>query len=230
MPRHIGIVAVSPEGSAICYRLISSNAAATASGGRVPAVTLHNLPFSDYMASIRAGDWTTIGAMLRDSAQALARAGAEFCVLPDNVAHHALHLAQPSSPIPWLSMIDTVAEAVTADHRRVVGLLGTKFVTYGSSYQTALGLRGVTTLAPDEEDADAVDRIIFDELVHGRCKAESRDRVMRSVGALAQRGCEAVIVGCTELPLVFNLGPVSMPMYDSVDLLALRAVTESFRE
>ncbi|TVQ60080.1 MAG: amino acid racemase [Phycisphaerales bacterium] len=221
---HIGIIAVSPEGSSLCYRLIMSKAATRCAPERQPTVSMHSLPFSRYMAAIEQNNWTAIGEMLVESAKALARAGAKVCVLPDNVAAHASSLAENASPIPWMSMVDLVADAVANDHRRTVGLLGVKQVTFGSTYQAALGMRGVTVLVPEEREADDVDRIIFEELVHGRCSQPSRERVMGILGTLQQRGCEGVIVGCTELPLLFTSDPTPLPLYDSVDHLAEAAV------
>ncbi|MDX2116255.1 MAG: aspartate/glutamate racemase family protein, partial [Planctomycetota bacterium] len=192
MARHIGIVAVSPEGSASCYRLIGRQASAIPEVGRRPMVSLHNRPLSTYVEALARGDWNAVADLLRDSARALAAAGAEFCVLPDNVCHHALPMAETGSPIPWLNMIDLVADALRDHGYKHVGLIGTKYVTYGSTYQTALGLRGMHLHVPPREDADAIDEIIFSEAVHNRVRRESRTRVQGVVRALKERGCEAL--------------------------------------
>ncbi len=228
MPKHIGIVAVSPEGSALCYRAVMSKCAEIV--GDQPKVTMHSRPWGAYLEAIRKGDWTAVGMLLQESAFSLASCGADFCVLPDNVAAHAAPLAEAKSPIPWLNMIDLVADAVIHDQRGSVGLLGTKTVSYGSIYQAVLGLRGVKVMAPPEDEAELIDRIIFDELVFGRIMPASRDRLLKSIEGLASRGCEGVIVGCTELPLLLN-GLISpLPCYDAVELLASAAVSRATAE
>lgn len=222
MPRHIGIIAVSPEGSSLCYRTIMSLCAEHP--GAQPMVTMHSRPFSTYLDAIHKQDWTAVGMLLQESAFALAACGAEFCVLPDNVAVYAAPFAEAKSPIPWLSMIDLVADAVTTNKCASVGLLGTKTVSYGSIYQAILGLRGVKVVAPPEDEADLIDRIIYDELVYGRVMPQSRERILHSIESLAARGCDGVIVGCTELPLLLNGMASPLPFYDAVGLLSSAAV------
>jgi len=218
--KHTGIVAVSPEGSALCYRRIAKRAADIPKPERRPLVTVHNLPFSTYLECFRSGDWEQVGRMLRWSSETLAAAGADFCILPDNLAHHAFSLAETNSPLPWLNMIELVAQTVCDHQHHTVGLLGTKLITQSSTYQTILGLRGVRVLAPSEDDADALDRIIFDELVHGRVEAASRKRVQAIIDRLAEVGCEGVILGSTETPLLVTPDVSPLPTYDPVVLLA----------
>lgn len=224
MPKHIGIVAVSPEGSAFCYRQIGRRASEIEIPEHRPLITLHNRPFSSYVEALNRGDWPAIAQMLSQSASVLAGAGADFCVLPDNVAHHALPMAEATSPIPWLSMIDLVAEAIQSNGCRKVGLIGTKFVTYGSTYQTVLGLRGMHLHVPPEEEANEIDRIIFSEAIYGRVRRESRDKVVAAISGLASRGCEAVILGTTEASLLFAVEESPLPAFDPVELLAEAAI------
>ena len=224
LSKHIGIVAASPEGSAFCYRLIGKRVSEFADPSRRPTVTLHNRPFSTYIEALDQQDWQTIGHMLAESAHTLATAGADFCILPDNALHHALPLAEPESPIPWLSMIDLVATAVETQGCATLGLIGTKIVSNGSTYQTALGLRGMHLLVPEDNDVDAIDTIIFKEAVFGRVRNESRQRVIHTVGGLASRGCEALILGCSEASWIITPEESPIPVFDPVELLAEAAV------
>lgn len=224
MPKHIGIVAMSPEGSSFCYRLIGRRASEIDAPEQRPLITLHNQPFSTYVELLEDDDWAAIAQLLSDSASTLATAGADFCVLPDNVAHHALPLAEPASPIPFLNMIDLVADALQGNGGDRVGLIGTKWVTYGSTYQTALGLRGMHLLVPPEDEADAIDKIIFREAVYGQVRPESQQRVLEAITALANRGCEALILGTTEASLLMALEENPLPVFDPVELLAEAAV------
>jgi aspartate racemase len=225
--RHIGIVAVSPEGAALFYRQILRQAAHLLTPDQHPRVSLHNEPLSSYIDAVREGDWHTVGDLLRRSANILARCGAEFCLTPDNAVQHGVHLAESGSPIPWVTMPDLVARAVEADRRRVVGLIGTKMVTTGSTYQTHLGLRGIQVLAPEPDEADRMDEIIFRELIYGDIRTASQASVLRIVHHLKERGCEAVILGCSEAPLLITPENAPLPIYDAAEILARGAVQRS---
>lgn len=230
MPKHIGIVACSPEGSALCYRDIFRYASKRLGDHHHPVVTLHNLPLKLYVDAVLRENWHAVGNMLTLSAQVLAKAGADFCIVPDNLMQHGVHLAEHSSPIPWLTMTDLVCEAVKADGRNVVGVVGTKLVMYGSTYQTHLGLKGIRVVAPDEAEADAVDRIIFDELLLGVVRPNSQRRILDTVTHLKEQGCEGVILACTEAPLVIDQTNSPLPIYDSAQLLAEGAVRVAIGE
>lgn len=224
MPKNIGIVAVSPEGSANCYRIIGRRCSDISDPAQRPAVILHNKPLSTYVEALNRGDWPRVAGLLRESANALSHAGADFCVLPDNVCHHALPMAESGSPIPWLNMIDLVADALKNSGCKSVGLIGTRFVTSGSTYQIALGLRGMHLHVPPDDETTAIDRIIFDEAVHNRVRAESRVRVLNSVKNLKERGCEALILGATEAGMLVNASESPLPVFDPVELLADAAI------
>lgn len=224
MAKHIGIVACSPEGSALCYRDIFRYAAQRMGDRGHPTVTLHNLPLERYVTAVLRDDWHTVGELLSTSASLLAAAGAEFCIVPDNLMQHGVHLAEGQSPIPWLTMTDLVAEAVVADGRKTVGLIGTKMVTFGSTYQTHLGLRGVQVLVPDPDEADDVDAIIFRELLFGVVRPESTRRILSVIDGLKERGCGGVVLASTEVPLMITPENSPLPVYDSTQLLAEGAV------
>jgi aspartate racemase len=224
LPKHIGIAAVSPEGSALCYREVFRQASRLVGDTGHPRITLHNEPFELYLEAALRSDWHKVGELLRRSADVLAAAGAQFCITPDNLMQNAVHLAEVGSKIPWLTMTDAVADAVARDQRKRVGLVGTKLVTYGSAYQTHLGLRGIELFVPTEEQAAEIDTIIFRELVKGVVRPASRQRMLDVICSLAERGCEGVILGCTEAPLVITAETAPLPVYDSTTLLAQAAV------
>jgi aspartate racemase len=228
--KHIGIVAVSPEGAALCYRQISRHAAKLVEPSEFPRITMHNEPLALYIEAIRDGDWRTIADLLLRSAEHVARSGAEFAITPDNAIQHGVHVAAGESPIPWLTMTDLVADAVARDNRRVVGLIGTRLVTGGSAYQTALGLRGIRVLSIEHDERDAIDRIIFEELIYGTVRPASRKNVLGIIQNLADRGCEGVILGSSETPLLVTAQNSPLPTYDPSDLLAYGAVRKSMGE
>lgn len=218
---------MSPEGAALCYQQLSRRAARYLQPHEHPKITIHNEPLAKYVEAAKADDWHTVGDLLRRSAERLAACGAEFCFTPDNAVQHGVHLAEVGSPIPWLTMADLVAEALEQDRRRVVGIIGTKMVTMGSSYQTHLGLKGIQVLAPEEDEADELDRIIFEELVYGQIEKRSQDRVLGIVDRFAERGCECLILGCSEGPLLVTTENSRLPLYDAANLLAEGAVRQA---
>lgn len=224
MTKHIGIVAVSPEGSALCYREIYRLAAKLMGEHGHPVVTLHNERLEDYVRAVLADDWHAVGEMLAKSARVLAAAGAEFCIVPDNLMQHGVQLAETLSPIPWLTMTELVADRVGHDGRKSVGLIGTKLVMFGSTYQTHLGMQGIKVLIPDIHEADVVDGIIFRELLYGVVREESQRRLLGVIGHLADQGCEGVILGCSEAPLLISAENSPLPIYDPTSLLAEGAV------
>lgn len=137
---------------------------------------------------------------------------------------HGVPLAEAGSPIPWLTMPELVAKAIDKDNRRTVGLIGTKMVTTGSTYQTHLGLKGITVLAPENDEIELLDSVIYSELIYGRITTASRDAVLRVVENLASRGCEAVVLASSEAPLVITPEVCGLPIYDAAAILARGAV------
>ncbi|MBY0114193.1 MAG: amino acid racemase [Phycisphaerales bacterium] len=224
MLKHLGIVGVSPEGAAIFYRQISRACSHLLPPNEQPAISVHNEPMNQYIDAIRKDDWHTVGNLLRRSAEMLARCGARVCMTPDNIVQHGLHLAQANSPIPWMTMADLVAKAIESDGRKKVGIIGTKLVTMSSTYQTHLGLKGIQVIAPDTHEAELLDEIIFGELIYGTARPESRAAIYGVMDRLIQRGCEGVIVACSEVPLVVTQESAPTKLYDAADLLAVGAV------
>lgn len=230
MPQHIGVIGVSPEGSSIFTRALSRRISDIDEPALRPHVTLHHAPFANYLEAIHNDDWAAVGHLLADSAGALTAAGADFCVLPDNATHHALPLAAANSPAAFLNMVEIVADAIQAKHHTQVGLIGTKYVTFGSTYQTVLGLRGIKLNVPELEDALEIDRVIFDEAVKGTVSRASTDRVARVIAGLADLGCEAIVLGASEASLILKDAQLPLPVIDPVEHLAdatlLRAADE----
>ncbi len=224
LTKHIGIVAVSPEGAACCYRQLFRHASVKLPADQHPVVSIYNIPLALYIQAVRSDDWRLVGQLLRESAQKLADIGAEFCFTPDNAVQHAVQLADVSSPIPWIKMTDAVADAIARDERTTVGVIGTRYVTSGSVYQTDLGIKGIKLVRPDDDDVDMLDRVIFDELIYGSICDKSRAEVMEVVDRLKKRGCEGLILGCSEAPLMISATTSPLPLYDASDIIAERAM------
>jgi aspartate racemase len=229
MAKHIGIVAVSYEGAALCYRSICAEAARRLSDHEHPEITMHNLCLSDYMNRIWQNDWKGVGDLMLASAAKVAGAGADFVVCPCNSVHQALPEIRDRSPIPWLHIGDVVAlEALEAGYKKV-GVLGTNYLMESQVYPQSLGGAGIECVKPDEADRNRVDRVIMVELVDGMITDDARTTVHGIIERLAARGCDAVALACTELPLLVRPGETVIPTLDSTRLLARAAVASSFK-
>ena len=226
---HIGIVAVSAEGAALCYRTICIEGAAILGRHAHPEVSMHTIPLSEHMSRMEAGRWDQVGELLLASARKLAAIGADFLICPDNTAHQALDLVRDASPLPWLHIAEEVATAAAGAGHRRLGLTGTRFLMEGPVYPPKLQARGIACELPSAEERARIDAIIFDELVYGRFEEPAREDVRRAIRGLAGRGCDAVVLGCTELPLLISQDDAPVPVIDSTRTLARAALREATR-
>ena len=223
-PLHIGIAACSAEGAALCYRTICIEGAALLGPHAHPEVSLHGASLADYVHCLDRGDRAGVAALMLGSARRLAAAGADFVICPDNTIHAALPLVLPDSPLPWLDIAAVVADAALARGQRKLGLLGTRWLVDSAVYPAALAQRGLACIRPHDAARDEVSRIIMDELVRGIFEPGSIARVERVIAGLGERGCDAVILGCTELPLIVDARRSVLPTLDSTRLLARAAL------
>jgi aspartate racemase len=227
--KHIGIVACSAEGAALCYQTICREALAAVGKNDHPRITLDSIPMARWMPAFDAGDYAGVARVMLESARLLAAAGADFAICPDNSAHLAWDHVQAGTPIPWLHIARVVGEEARRRGFRRLGLLGTRFTMGGGApvYRPVLDALGIETIVPDAADAQAVDRIIFAELVDGVFTDASRDFYNRVIARLADRGCDAVALACTEIPLLVRPEEVPLPTLDSTRLLAKAALREA---
>ncbi len=220
MPLHIGIVACSAEGAALCYRTLCAEGAALLGPHAHPEVSMHTPSLARYVRCLDRGDLDGVAALMLASAHKLASIGADLLICPDNTIHQALPRVLPHSPRPWLHIAEVVAEqaAVRGWHR--LGILGTRWLVDSEVYPAALAARGIEALRPDAADRDEVHRRIMDELVPGTIRPDTRTALQAVVTRLQARGCDAVVLGCTELPLVLDDSTSPLPTLDSTRLLA----------
>lgn len=227
---HVGIVACSAEGAALCYRTFCVEGAARFGVHRHPEVSMHTHCLADYMTCIRAGDWDGVAELMLSSVGKLAAAGAELFICPDNTIHQALPLVEPRSPGPWLHIARVVAAAAGDQGLARLGILGTRSLMEGPVYPEALGALGIDSVVPETADRARVDRIIFDELVQGRFEEPARQAMREVIGRLIARGAGGVVLGCTEIPLLVGDGDASVPLFDSTRLLARAALARAAGE
>jgi aspartate racemase len=225
--KHIGIVACSAEGAALCYQTICRDALDVVGKNDHPRITMDSIPLAAWMPAFNAGDDAAVGAVMLDSVRVLAAAGADFAICPDNSAHRAWEHVQAATPIPWLHIARVVGEAARAHAHRRLGVLGTRFTMHGPVYRDALSPMGIETVVPEREDAVTIDRIIFAELVDGIVTDESRAAYVEVIERLQERGCDAVALACTEIPLLVGPDDSPLPTLDSTRLLAAAALREA---
>jgi aspartate racemase len=230
MAKHIGIVACSAEGAALCYRTICSEAPRDMGEHNHPEITMHTHPLSEYMIHIRAGDWQAVAELMLSSAGRLAEAGADFAICPDNTIHEAFELVEAESPIPWLHIARVVGAVAQESGFQHLGILGTKYLMTGPVYPSALKEFGIRPEIPVQEEREKIDEIIFRELVNGVFEEPSRRYFNDVILTLKGRGCDAAVLGCTEIPLIVDPEDCPLPTLDSTRLLARAAIEEALKD
>lgn len=224
MPQHIGIVGCSAEGAALCYRTICEKGAQLLGPHAHPEITMHTHSLARYVQFLDRGDWDGVAELMLDSANKLAKAGADFLICPDNTIHQAFEFVAPHSPLPWLHIAEVVAAEAAQRSFRRVGLLGTRWLVESDVYPEKLAARGISYLRPTTEEREEINRIIFDELVYGIFRPESVTYHQLVIRRMKDEGCDAVVLGCTEIPLIISNKNSPLPTLDSTRLLAWAAL------
>jgi aspartate racemase len=222
--QHIGIVACSAEGAALCYRTICVEGAQRLGPHDQPEVSMHTHPLAEYMRCIDRGDWQGVGDLMLSSANKLAKMGADFLICPDNTIHQALPYVEPRSPLGWLHIAEIVADQAALRGFRRLGLTGTRYLVDSDVYPEKLTPRGLEYARPSNAEREEINRIIMDELVYGVFKPEAVAYFQRVIGRMKDEGCDAVVLGCTEIPLIVDDSNSPLPTLDSTRLLARAAL------
>lgn len=223
-PLHIGIVACSSEGAALCYRTLCTEGAQRLGPHVHPEVSMHTPSFSDYVAFIDRDDWHGVGQLMLTSAHKLAQAGANFLICPDNTIHKALPYIANDLPRPFLHIAEVVADRAKESGFSRIGLSGTRWLVESEVYPKALAEHGLSYVRPSKEEREEINRIIMDELVAGVFKPEAVEYFQGVYRNLKNQGCDAVVLGCTEIPLIMNDENSPLPTLDSTRLLARAAL------
>ncbi len=230
MSEHIGIVACSAEGAALCYRTICDEAPALMGRHMHPEVSMHTFPLARWMPFIDKGDWKSVAGLMLESARKLKAIGAEFLICPDNTIHHAMPYVLPESPLPWLHIAEEVAAEAHRRSFKRLAITGTKITMEGTVYPEVLKKAGLEYRTPSPLDRDKIDKIIFEELVNGIFRSESLGIFRAIIDRLKSEGCDAVVLGCTEIPLLVTPESSPLPVLDSTRLLARAAIRKAIGE
>jgi aspartate racemase len=192
-----------------------------------PEVSMHTHSLARYLKHIAKGDWTGVAELMFSSAEKLAKAGADFLVCPDNTIHQAFDLVAYRSPRPWLHIAEEVVkEAQRRCHKRV-GVLGTRYLMEGPVYPEKLKAASLDYRVPGGQERERIHQIIIDELVNARFTPRSLAYFQEVIRGLRDEGCDAVVLGCTEIPLLVTPESSSLPILDSTRLLARAAIRKA---
>jgi aspartate racemase len=223
----IGIVGCSFEGAVLCYRTICLEAERFLGKHAHPEVILHTISLAEYMRPIHQDNWRAVARLMLRSAEALHRAGAEVLICPDNTIHQAQPLVAAQSPLPWLHIAEEIGKEAKRRSFARLGLTGTKFLVRGPVYPEKLDHLGIECLKPTEAQQERMNDIIFDELVRGEQKPESLLYFQEVIQGFKNRNCDAVVLACTEIPLLIDDEKSPLPTLDSTRVLARAALQYS---
>ncbi len=229
MAQHIGVVGVSAEGALLCYRTVCLEGEQYLGRHDHPEISMHMHSLAEYMKCIERNDWDAVGELMLSSAHKLAKVGAQFLICPDNTVHQAFAYVEARSPLPWIHIADVVGDEAVSRRFRRLALTGTKYLVQSDVYPERLTTRGVEYVRPSAEDREEINRIIFDELQSATITASAVASFQRAIGRMKDEGCDAVVLGCTEIPLLMNDGNSPLPTLDSTRLLARAALRRATR-
>ncbi|MBV9482591.1 MAG: amino acid racemase [Acidobacteria bacterium] len=227
MPQHIGIVACSAEGAALCYRTICLEASRLMGKYAHPEVTMHTHPLSEYMKFIDNGDWAGVANLMLSSAEKLGRCGADFLISPDNTVHQAFDLVAHRSPRPWLHIAQEVTNEAKHCHYQRLAVLGTRYLMEGPVYEEKLNAAGLEYRIPGQAQRQRINQIIFDELVNAQFTPRSLSYFAEVIRTMKEDGCDAIALACTEIPLLVTEEISPLPLLDSTRLLARAALRKA---
>ena len=227
MPQHIGIVSCSAEGAALCYRTICLEGTAVLGTHNHPEVSMHTHPLAAYMKFVNVNDWAGVAELMMSSAEKLARAGADFLICPDNTIHQAFDLIEHRSPRSWLHIAREVACEATRRGYKQIGVLGTRSLMESRVYPEALKAASIDYRIPNAQQREKINQIIFDELVNAQFLPRSLAYFTEVIRELQDQGCDAVVLGCTEIPLIVTPESSPLPTLDSTRLLARAALRKA---
>lgn len=230
MAKHIGIVACSAEGAALCYRTICLESIPVMGKHNHPRITIDSIPLARYMELIERNDWISVGGLLKESINLVASGGAEFVICPDNTCHIAYDQVMSASPVPWLHIAHVVALEARERGFKKVGIFGTRYLMESDVYPRALSKYGIDSITPSSHEREEINATIFDELVNAIFKESTRQYFDALMMSMKRLGCDAVVLGCTEIPLIVKPDIAPIQTLDSTRLLAKKALQWTLQE
>ena len=227
----IGLIGgMSWESTVTYYQLLNEGVKDALGGLHSAKVLLYSVDFFEIESLMSRGDWDKAADLLGGVAARLENAGADMILICTNTLHKVAPQVQSRIRVPLVHIAVAAAEALTAQGISRVGLLGTKYTMTQAFYRDKLVERGIEVLIPEGDDIDLVNRVIFDELCLGIVKEESRADYLRVIADLQQRGAQGILLGCTELGLIVAREDVSLPLFDTTEIHAKKALVLALAE
>lgn len=229
MSKHIGIIACSYEGAALCYKTICNEGTQFLGEHSHPEVSLHTHPLNEYMNYIYKDNWNGVADLMISSAKKLIEIGAQVLICPDNTIHQSFSIVKSVITTPWLHIAEEVASGAINCNFKKIGILGTKYLMEGPVYPEKFNQKNLSFEIPSVKQRNKINKIIFDELVYGIIKEESKKYFLEVIKDLKSNGCDSVVLGCTEIPLIVLPDESTLPTLDSTRILARSALRYSVR-
>ncbi len=229
LPKHIGIIACSYEGAALCYKTICEEAYNVLGEHHHPEISMHTPAFERYMEFIYNDDWHGVADLMNDSARKLISIGAEILICPDNTIHRVYDQAAKGIQVNWLHIAKVVSQEAMNKGVKKLGILGTKYLMESKVYPEQLKIHNIDYLIPDAFQRKLINDIIFNELTQGVINNETKKILLDIIKEFALKGCDAIVLGCTELPLIIQQKDSNLIILDSIRLLAKAALEISIQ-
>jgi aspartate racemase len=230
MHKRIGILGgTTPESTLEYYRLLVHRYLEQFGDHSYPEIIIYSVSFQQYIDWMAAEAWDALAAGLIEAGHRLEAAGAELLLIATNTMHLVFDRVQAQMGVPMVSLLDAVGDAIEARGWTEVGLLGTSTTMEKPFYRDALATRGIGVLVPGEADRRAIDQTIFDELSVGLLQTETRAQYLAIIDGLVDRGAQAIILGCTEIPLLVTPSDTEVPLLDTTAIHAEAALEAALR-
>lgn len=225
MHQRIGIIGgMSPESTITYYEYITHTYTERFGDYGYPEIIIYSVSFQPYVDWPNADRWDLVAEGLSDAARKLEAAGADLILIATNTMHLVFDQVKAAVSVPMISLLDTVGETIRAQKLDTVALLGTRFTMESGLYTDALGAQNINVLVPDSDSRALVNRVIYEELVAGTIRDDSRAAYVRIIEEMAARGAQGVILGCTEIPLLVRPQDVALPLFDTTQIHAEAAL------
>lgn len=216
---------MSWESSVVYYQVINRTVQQMLGGLHSARSLMYSVDFVEVAELQKAGNWAELEIMMIDAAGCLEAGGAEMVLICANTVHIVADAVEKSVDIPLVHIGDAVGEAIKAAGFKTVGLLGTRYTMEMDFLKNRLADRfGIETIIPDQGDRDRVHTVIYDELVKGQIKDDSRATYLEIIDKLTANGAEGIILGCTEIPLLVKPEDTPAVLFDTTQLHSERAV------
>jgi aspartate racemase len=228
--KKIGLLGgTAPESTVSYYRYLTREYKRRFGDYGFPEILIYSVNFQELLELGHAGRWDRVADKAVEVFDALKRAGADLGLMTANTMHIVFNDVVQRTSLSLLSIVDATVEAIADEGVDCVGLLGTADTMSGSFYPDTLNKHRITTLVPDPNDQARLSRVIYDELALGEIRAESRREYLRVISGLQERGARGILLACTELPLLVRQADVSLPLIDTMEIHADKALRMATR-